>query len=43
MTDAELELAVQRWLGAEAATTYAPDALRGRILDIPSSQAASSS
>ena len=42
MTDAELELAVQRWLGAEAATTYASDALRGRILDIPSSRTATS-
>ena len=43
MKDAELELAVQRWLSADAAATYAPDALRGRILDIPSAQAVSGS
>ena len=41
MTDAELELTVQRWLDADAAATYAPDALRGRILDIPIDAAAS--
>jgi len=39
MTDAELELTVARWLSADAAATYAPDALRGRILDIPTSRA----
>lgn len=37
MTDADLELALQRWLAADAAATYAPEALHRRVLDIPTS------
>jgi hypothetical protein len=39
MTDAELELTLQRWLQADASATYASDALRRRVLDIPTSTA----
>jgi len=39
MTDAELELALQHWLQADASATYASDALRRRMLDIPTSTA----